>query len=69
VLRFFETSTAKSGYLRAKVAQEQLIRDSSIPYSIVRATQFFEFVERIADEVVALGAFSSHVTDRPWSRP
>jgi uncharacterized protein YbjT (DUF2867 family) len=38
-----------SGYLRAKVAQEQLIEDSSIPYSIVRATQFFEFVESIAD--------------------
>ena len=38
-----------SGYMRAKVAQEKLIRESSIPYSIVRATQFFEFVERIAD--------------------
>ena len=38
-----------SGYLRAKVAQEKLIRESSIPYSIVRATQFFEFVNRIAD--------------------
>src|SRR5919204_4661696 len=39
-----------SGYLRAKVAQEKLIRNSPIPYSIVRATQFFEFFERIADE-------------------
>jgi uncharacterized protein YbjT (DUF2867 family) len=39
-----------SGYLRAKVAQETLIRSSSIPYSIVRATQFFEFLKRIADE-------------------
>ena len=38
-----------SGYLRAKVAQEQLIQDASIPYSIVRATQFFEFVDAIAD--------------------
>ena len=38
-----------SGYLRAKVAQEKLIRESSIPYSIVRATQFFEFVKSIAD--------------------
>jgi uncharacterized protein YbjT (DUF2867 family) len=38
-----------SGYLRAKVAQEQLIKDSSIPYSIVRATQFYEFVQSIAD--------------------
>jgi len=39
-----------SGYLRAKVAQETLIRNSSIPYSIVRSTQFFEFLKRIADE-------------------
>jgi uncharacterized protein YbjT (DUF2867 family) len=38
-----------SGYMRAKVVQEKLIEDSSIPYSIVRATQFFEFVNRIAD--------------------
>ena len=38
-----------SGYLRAKVAQEKLIKESSIPYSIVRATQFFEFLTRIAD--------------------
>jgi len=39
-----------SGYLRAKVAQEKLIADSGIPYSLVHATQFFEFVMRIADE-------------------
>ena len=38
-----------SGYLRAKAAQEKLIRSSSIPYSIVHATQFFEFVKGIAD--------------------
>lgn len=38
-----------SGYLRAKLVQEKLISESSIPYSIVRATQFFEFVNRIAD--------------------
>lgn len=37
-----------SGYLRAKVAQEKLIASGSIPYSIVRSTQFYEFVERIA---------------------
>ena len=41
---------SESGYFRAKTAQEQLIRESSIPYSIVHATQFFEFVKRIADE-------------------
>src|SRR6266436_797481 len=39
-----------SGYLRAKVAQEKLIKASPIPYTIVRATQFFEFAGRIADE-------------------
>jgi uncharacterized protein YbjT (DUF2867 family) len=39
----------ESGYFRAKVAQEKLIKESSIPYSIVRATQFFEFVKAIAD--------------------
>jgi uncharacterized protein YbjT (DUF2867 family) len=37
-----------SGYLRAKVAQENLIKRSGIPYTIVRATQFFEFVSAIA---------------------
>jgi uncharacterized protein YbjT (DUF2867 family) len=36
-----------SGYLRAKVAQEELIRSSEIPYSILRATQFFEFIGTI----------------------
>lgn len=44
-----------SGYLRAKVAQEQLIEKSGMPYSIVRATQFFEFVARIADEATTDG--------------
>jgi uncharacterized protein YbjT (DUF2867 family) len=42
-----------SGYLRAKVAQEKLIQASAIPYTIVRATQFFEFVGRIADEATS----------------
>jgi uncharacterized protein YbjT (DUF2867 family) len=39
-----------SGYMRAKLVQENLIKDSGIPYSIVHATQFFEFAKRIADE-------------------
>jgi uncharacterized protein YbjT (DUF2867 family) len=39
----------ESGYFRAKLAQEKLIHDSPIPYSIVHATQFFEFVKGIAD--------------------
>jgi uncharacterized protein YbjT (DUF2867 family) len=38
-----------SGYMRAKVAQENLIKNSPIPYTIVHATQFFEFIGRIAD--------------------
>jgi uncharacterized protein YbjT (DUF2867 family) len=38
-----------SGYFRAKMAQEKLIKASKIPYTIVRATQFFEFVGSIAD--------------------
>jgi uncharacterized protein YbjT (DUF2867 family) len=39
----------ESGYFRAKLAQENLIKASSIPYSIVRATQFFEFAKGITD--------------------
>jgi uncharacterized protein YbjT (DUF2867 family) len=39
----------ESGYFRAKMAQEKLIEASRIPYTIVRATQFFEFVAGIAD--------------------
>jgi nitrite reductase/ring-hydroxylating ferredoxin subunit/uncharacterized protein YbjT (DUF2867 family) len=38
-----------SGYFRAKLAQETLIKESGIAYSIVRATQFFEFITAIAD--------------------
>src|SRR5258707_15486923 len=38
-----------SGYFRAKMAQEKLIKASPVPYSIVRATQFFEFLKGIAD--------------------
>jgi uncharacterized protein YbjT (DUF2867 family) len=39
----------ESGFFRAKLAQENLIKASKIPYSIVRATQFFEFVKQIID--------------------
>jgi uncharacterized protein YbjT (DUF2867 family) len=38
----------ESGYFRAKVAQEEIIKTSPVPYTIVRATQFFEFVGAIA---------------------
>jgi uncharacterized protein YbjT (DUF2867 family) len=44
-----------SGYMRAKVAQEKLIEGASIPYSIVHATQFFEFGLRMADEATEHG--------------
>ncbi|GHH17185.1 SDR family oxidoreductase [Streptomyces lanatus] len=39
----------ESGYFRAKQAQEELIKASGMPYSIVHATQFFEFIKGIAD--------------------
>jgi len=44
-----------SPYLRAKNAQETLIKGGGIPYSIVHATQFFEFIKRIADEATEGG--------------
>jgi uncharacterized protein YbjT (DUF2867 family) len=47
---------SESGYFRAKIAQEKLITASSIPYSIVHATQFFEFVKSIAQAAMDGGA-------------
>jgi uncharacterized protein YbjT (DUF2867 family) len=41
-----------SGYLRAKLAQEELIEQSGMPYTIVRSTQFFEFIRGIAEAAV-----------------
>jgi uncharacterized protein YbjT (DUF2867 family) len=46
-----------SGYLRAKAAQEALIRESGTPYSIVESTQFFEFIERIAKGALDGGVY------------
>lgn len=40
----------ESGYLRAKAAQENLIKSSGVPWSILQSTQFFEFIERIAND-------------------
>jgi uncharacterized protein YbjT (DUF2867 family) len=40
---------SESGYFRAKIAQEKLIKESAIPYSVVHATQFFEFLKGLAD--------------------
>jgi uncharacterized protein YbjT (DUF2867 family) len=39
----------ESGYFRAKLAQEEIVKTGPVPYTIVRATQFFEFIGRIAD--------------------
>ena len=41
-----------SGYLRAKVAQEKIITESGLPYTLVRATQFAEFTDQITDSLV-----------------
>ena len=41
-----------SGYLRAKVAQEKIITESGLPYTLVRATQFAEFTDQISDSLV-----------------
>ncbi|HEY9411299.1 MAG TPA: SDR family oxidoreductase [Jiangellaceae bacterium] len=46
---------SESGYFRAKIAQEQLITDSSVPFSIVHATQFFEFLGGITDQATRDG--------------
>src|SRR6202040_2260684 len=40
---------SESGYFQAKIVQERLIKSSMIPYSIVQATQFFEFLKQLAD--------------------
>jgi uncharacterized protein YbjT (DUF2867 family) len=39
----------ESGYMRAKIAQEEVVQAGSVPYTILRAAQFFEFIGRIAD--------------------
>ncbi|MEV0586178.1 SDR family oxidoreductase [Nonomuraea sp. NPDC050310] len=45
----------ENAYFAAKIAQERLIQDSGIPFSLVHATQFFEFARRIADEAAVDG--------------
>lgn len=51
----------ESGFFRAKLAQENLIKDSGVPYTIIRATQFFEFVKKLAD----LSTENNHVRMPP----
>ena len=59
---------AESGYFRAKIAQEKLISASSIPYSIVQATQFFEFLKGLADISVISGKVHlPHVLFQPMA--
>lgn len=58
----------ESGYFRAKIAQENLITKSSIPYSIVHATQFFEFLKGLADiSVVGDRVHLPHVLFQPMA--
>lgn len=45
----------ESGYMRAKVAQERIVRESGVPYSIVRATQFAEFADAIVESMTVDG--------------
>lgn len=57
-----------SGYMRAKVAQEKLIKDSGIPHSLVHATQFFEFVTSIANSATVDGEVRlSHALIQPMA--
>src|SRR5262245_1165780 len=49
------TDRTDNGYFRAKVSQEKLIEKSGIPYTIIRATQFTEFIRAIADSCAAGG--------------
>ena len=60
---------SESGYMRAKIAQEKLIQASAIPYSIVHATQFFEFVKGIAaPQPRATPCVSRRRCSSPWRR-
>jgi uncharacterized protein YbjT (DUF2867 family) len=57
-----------SGYMRAKVAQEELIRGGRIPFSLVHATQFFEFAKSIADGATKNGTVRlSHARIQPMA--
>src|SRR6059058_1178755 len=59
---------SESGYFRAKIAQDKLIEESSIPYSIVHATQFFEFLKGLADiSVVGGEVHLPHVLFQPMA--
>jgi uncharacterized protein YbjT (DUF2867 family) len=52
---------SESGYFRAKIVQEKLIKNETVPYTIVQATQFFEFLKQLAD--ISFDGKSVHVPD------
>src|SRR6185437_12292235 len=59
---------SESGYFRAKIAQEKLIKESPIPYTIVHATQFFEFLKGLADiSMVGNKVHLPHVLFQPMA--
>ena len=59
---------SESGYFRAKIAQEKLTRESPIPYTIVHATQFFEFLKGLADISMVSGKVHlPHVLFQPMA--
>ena len=59
---------SESGYFRAKIAQEKLIKESSLPYTIVQATQFFEFLKGLADiSMVGEKVHLPHVLFQPMA--
>jgi uncharacterized protein YbjT (DUF2867 family) len=47
---------SEGGYFRGKIAQENLIKDSTVPHAIVRATQFYEFIDGIAERATQANA-------------
>jgi uncharacterized protein YbjT (DUF2867 family) len=57
-----------SGYMRAKVAQEKLIQSAGIPYTILRATQFFEFIGTIIAQGPSSGSVRWPIAARRWAR-
>jgi uncharacterized protein YbjT (DUF2867 family) len=64
------TDRSDNGYFRAKVAQEKLIKTSGIPYTIIRATQFIEFLDGIADSggFSTTSPFTLSLTTKPASK-
>src|SRR5207244_810830 len=64
--------TPENGYFRAKVAQEKLIEASGIPYTIIRSTQFLEFLRGIADEATerpdTLAVWSTTARSCRWAK-